>query len=169
MKKITIILSLVLMSVATISLAGTIFGEVKDENGKAISGAEVVIYGKDIKTTTDAKGKFKIVDEKLLDGNRYSVKVTADGYSEGRTLSTEVFDDPEEMEALNVQMYEEEPVPEPVAAPTNAMSIIPGVVPEGMVLEVVIDAEEEELLIPTIEEKTNAPAEKIEKPVSDKK
>ena len=145
MKKTIIALSIIFTVSSISSFAGTVFGSVKDEKGNPIAGAEVKIYGKDIKTKSDEKGKFKIVSEKLADGNRYSVKVNAKGYDTGQTLSTEVFDDPEEMEALDVVMYKEEPMPEPTPAPTGMVQNIERQ-PEGIIT--ITEEVKEEKLIP---------------------
>jgi len=129
MKNLIFTLALVFALASLHSFAGSIFGSVKDENGNPVAGAEVKVYGKDIKTKTNEKGLFKIENELLVDGNRYSVRVEADGFDSGQTLSTEVFDDPEEMEALDVVMYKAEPVPEtPPTAETNAPAMIEGIV-----------------------------------------
>ncbi len=148
------------------SLAGVILGEVKDEDGKPVSGAEVKVYGKDIKAKSDAKGKFRIESEELIDGNRYSVTVTAEGYDEGQTLSTEVFDDPDDMEPLIVEMFTEEPLPEPTEdqTPKGMTPVLPGsrsaVDAEAANEEFVPD---DSLLIPNIDEEpagaTNKPSQ----------
>jgi len=154
MKKTIIAVSIIFIVSSITSFAGTIFGSVKDEEGKPVAGAEVKIYGKDIKTKSDEKGKFKIESEELADGNRYSVKVNAKGYDTGQTLSTEVFDDPEEMEALEVVMYKEEPVPEPVAAPTGMVQNVEKQT-DGIIA--ITEEVKEEMLIP--EEKEEAKPE----------
>ena len=155
MKKTIIAVSIIFISSSIVSFAGTIFGSVKDEKGKPIAGAEVKIYGKDIKTKSDEKGKFKIENDDLADGNRYSVKVNAEGYDTGQTLSTEVFDDPEEMEALEVVMYKEEPVPEPVAAPTGMVQNIERQA-DGIIT--ITEEVEEETLVPEEKEETKPEA-----------
>jgi len=156
MKKSIIALSILFIVSSVTTFAGTIFGSVKDENGKPVAGAEVKIYGKDIKINSDEKGNFKIVNEGLIDGNRYSVKVNAKGYDTGQTLSTEVFDDPEEMEALEVVMYKETPMPEPVAAPTG---MVQNVDQETGIINITEEVKEE-MLIP--DEETEA-AQNVEK------
>ena len=145
MKKIALTLSIVFIISSASSFAGTVYGTVKDEDGKAVAGAEVKIYGKDIKTKSDEKGNFKIISEDLLDGNRYSVKVNAEGYDTGQTLSTEVFDDPEEMESLDVVMYKETPMPDPVPAPTG---MVQGVQNQQFGIINVTEEIKEEMLIP---------------------
>ena len=129
MKKLIIYLAVIFGISSLASVAGVVFGTVKDENGNPIKGAQVKVYGKDIKTKTDEKGKFKIVSDKLIDGNRYSVRVEAEGYDSGQTLSTEIFDDPEEMEALDVVMYKAEPIPEPQTDTASTNMLPPGLVP----------------------------------------
>ena len=158
MKKTTITLLIIFMISSVDSFAGTVFGSVKDEDGKPVAGAEVKIYGKDIKTKSDEKGNFKIVSEELADGNRYSVKVNAKGYDTGQTLSTEVFDDPEEMEALDVVMYKEIPVPEPVAAPTG---MVQNVDQETGIINITEEVKEE-MLIPEDETEATQNVEKKE-------
>jgi len=165
MKKTIIALSIIFTATSISTFAGTVFGTVKDEKGKPIAGAEVKIYGKDIKTKSDEKGNFKIENEGLMDGNRYSVKVNAKGYDTGQTLSTEVFDDPEEMEALEVVMYKEEPMPEPVAAPTGTVQNVESQ-PAGIItINEEVAEEKEEMLIP--EEKEEAKPEAT--PATEKK
>jgi len=88
MKNLIFTLALVFALASLHSFAGSIFGSVKDENGNPVAGAEVKVYGKDIKTKTNEKGLFKIENELLVDGNRYSVRVEADGFDSGQTLST---------------------------------------------------------------------------------
>jgi len=145
MKKTIIAVLIIFTGSSIATFAGTVFGSVKDEKGKPVIGAEVKIYGKNIKTKSDKKGKFKIESEELADGNRYSVKVNAKGYNTGQTLSTEVFDDPEEMEALEVVMYKEEPMPEPVAAPTGMVQKIKKPA-DGIIA--ITEEVKEEMLIP---------------------
>ena len=88
-----------------------------------------------------------------------------------QTLSTEVFDDPEEMEALEVVMYKEEPIPEPVAAPTGMVQNIErqadGIITitEEVEEETLIPEEKEETkpeAAPSTEKKETAPAAKQE-------
>ncbi len=73
------------------------------------------------------------------------MKVNAEGYDTGQTLSTEVFDDPEEMESLDVVMYKEEPMPEPVPAPTG---MVQGVENQPFGIINITEEIEEEMLIP---------------------
>ena len=157
MKTTTITLSIIFMISTATSFAGTVFGSVKDEDGKPVADAEVKIYGKDIKTKSDEKGNFKIVSDGLADGNRYSVKVNAKGYDTGQTLSTEVFDDPEEMEALDVVMYKETPMPEEVAAPTGMVQNIYN--QETGIINITEEVKEE-MLIPEDETESTPEIEK---------
>lgn len=113
MKHLCILSGLVLATALCPALrAGVLFGTVKDEEGKPIAGAEVRVYGKDISTKTDAQGKFRIESKELLDGNMYSVTVSAEGYDDSQTFGTEMFDDPQEMEPLEIELYKTEPLPE---------------------------------------------------------
>lgn len=110
-KAIPVIISIVFLT-TQFAVAGVVFGTVKDEDGKPVKDAEVKIWGKDITTKTDAKGQFRIKSEKLIVGNRYSVKVNMEGYNSGQTFSTEIFEDEEDMEPLDVELYKEEELPE---------------------------------------------------------
>ena len=106
---------LVAVSAATIiagaALAGTMFGIVKDDKGDPIANAEVKVFGKDdLKTTTDVNGKFKIESKDLLDGNKYSVAVSAANYNEINTISVEMFDDPKDMDPIEITLSKSEPV-----------------------------------------------------------
>ncbi len=125
--KLQMILTVVcVLSIAVNSFGCVLFGSVKDENGKPIDGAKVKVYGKTCYGFTNSKGEFRIDNDELIDGGRYSVTVTAKGYDSGQTLATEVFEDPEEAEALEVTMYKEEPIPEPTAASTNVSDMMYG-------------------------------------------
>jgi hypothetical protein len=108
---IPILLSLVFLT-AQFAAAGIMFGVVTDEEGKPVKDAEVKIWGKEISTKTDAKGKFRIKSNKLIIGNRYSVKVKMEGFNSGQTFSTEIFEDEEDMEPMEVELYKEEALPE---------------------------------------------------------
>lgn len=98
--------------ISTHAFAGQLIGTVTDQDGNPVAGAEVQVWGKDITTTTGSDGSFSITSDELLDGNRYSVTVTADGFDQGQTLSIEVYDDPEFTIPLEVVMYEIEEMPE---------------------------------------------------------
>ncbi|RLD10638.1 MAG: hypothetical protein DRI44_05525 [Chlamydiae bacterium] len=164
MKKIIVPLALAFVISSAASFAGTVYGTVKDENGKPIAGAEVKIYGKDIKTKSDEKGKFKIINDNLIDGNRYSVKVNAEGYDTGQTLSTEVFDDPEEMEALDVVMYKAAPEPEPTSAPQALSGLVQNVIiPTNGIININEEVKEE-MLIPEEKEVDKTETNKMAKP-----
>jgi len=129
MKHLMILGSLLLAAAACPTLhAGVLFGTVKDEDGKPVAGAEVRVYGKEASAKTDAKGAFRIDSKELLDGNMYSVTVSAEGFDESQTFGTEMFDDPDEMEPLEIELYKTEPLPEP------STNLPPGYV-EGMMPE----------------------------------
>jgi len=115
----TIFAGICVLAIAGNSFGCVLFGTVKDENGKPIDAAKVNVYGKTCYGFSNSKGEFKIDSDELIDGGRYSVTVTAKGYDSGQTLATEVFEDPEEAEALDVTMYKAEPEPEVTEAPTN--------------------------------------------------
>ncbi len=119
----TILTVTCVLAIAGNSFGCVLFGTVKDENGKPIDAARVNVYGKTCYGFSNSKGEFKIDSNELIDGGRYSVSVTAKGYDSSQTLATEVFEDPEEAEALEVTMYKEEPEPEVTASPTNVPSI----------------------------------------------
>ncbi len=115
----TILTVICVLAIAGTSFGCVLFGTVKDENGKPIDAAKVKVYGKTCYGFSNSKGEFKIDSNELIDGGRYSVTVTAKGYDSGQTLATEVFEDPEEAEPLEVTMYKAEPEPEVTAASTN--------------------------------------------------
>ena len=115
----TILTVTCVLAIAGNSFGCALFGTVTDENGKPIDAAKVNVYGKTCYGFSNSKGEFKIDSDELIDGGRYSVTVTAKGYDSGQTLATEVFEDPEEADALEVTMYKEEPEPEVTAASTN--------------------------------------------------
>jgi len=129
-------LNSILAVIFMLALVGTsfgcvLFGTVKDENGKPINGAKVKVYGKTCYGFSNTKGEFKINNDELIDGGRYSVTVTAKGYDSGQTLATEVFEDPEEGEPLEVTMYKEEPEPKVTVAPTNVPSMYGNTLPQN--------------------------------------
>lgn len=103
-------IGLALILGAGVVLGGALFGTVKDENGAAVEGAAVAVFGKELTTTTDKDGKFRITSEELVDGNKYSVTVTADGYDVAQTVSVEMYEDPAEMEPVEVAMYKTEEI-----------------------------------------------------------
>ncbi|NLF38920.1 carboxypeptidase regulatory-like domain-containing protein [bacterium] len=117
-----ICLSLAFALAATMP-AGVLTGTVKDESGKPVSGAKVTVYGKEITTKTDSAGKFRIENAELVDGNRYSVSVEAEGFDQGQTMSAEVFADEKDMEPLDVELAKTDPLPE---LETNMQALIEG-------------------------------------------
>jgi hypothetical protein len=127
----------VALSLSGAALAGAIFGTVKDENGKPLAGAGVQVYGKELSTKTGSDGSFRIESEDLLDGNKYSVTVTADGYDTAQTVSVEMFDDPDEMEPVEVELYKTEPLP------VSTNDIGPSYLPEGLVSNQYVPADDE--------------------------
>lgn len=102
-----------LLFLASSARGGVLFGTVRDEHGNPVAGATVRVYGKELSTKTDSQGRFRIESKELLDGNMYSVTVSAEGFDDGQTIGTEMFDDPEEMEPLEIVLYKTEPLPEP--------------------------------------------------------
>ncbi len=99
------------------SLAGVMSGTVKDEDGKPMPNLDVSVWGKDIKGKTDANGKFRISSDKLIVGNRYAIKVNAEGYDSAQTFSTEIFEDESDQEPLELTVYKEQALD--VSIPTN--------------------------------------------------
>jgi len=110
---------------ASAVLGGALFGTVKGENGTPLAGAKVAVFGKELSATADADGKFRITSAELIDGNKYSVTVTADGYDVAQTISVEMFDDPADMEPVEIEMYKTEMI----AVDTNATAVL---MPQGM-------------------------------------
>ncbi|MCX7846880.1 MAG: carboxypeptidase-like regulatory domain-containing protein [bacterium] len=162
-----LLLSLSLALAPYCLLGGVLFGTVKDENGKPVAGATVRVYGKEISATTDSQGRFRIESKELLDGNMYSVTVSAEGYDDAQTIGTEMFDDPEEMEPLEITLYKTEPLPEPTTnlPPTYVEGLMPerepdegatnevGALEEPLVEEPLLDVEQAPTNAPT----TNSP------------
>ena len=99
------------------ALAGVLIGTVKDEEGKPMANINVSVWGKDIKGKTDSKGDFRIQSEELLVGNRYAIKVEAEGYDSAQTFSTEIFADESDMEPLDLTVYKEQEIE--LDIPTN--------------------------------------------------
>ncbi len=112
---------------ASVVLGGALFGTVKGDSGAALSGAKVAVFGKELSATTDAGGKFRITSDELLDGNKYSVTVTADGYDVAQTFSVEMYSDPADMEPIEIEMYKTEEI----AIDTNATAVL---MPQGMTM-----------------------------------
>ena len=96
------------------AFAGTMKGTVTDENGTPMAGVDVSVWGKEsIKSKTDARGQFKITSDDLVPGNRYSVKAEKDGYIMSQaSFGTEMYEDEEDMEPLEITMKKEDPEPE---------------------------------------------------------
>ena len=112
MNKLLAITASCILLIAGAVWAGTLFGTVKDENGKPISGAEIKVYGKDsLKTTSDSKGKFKIESKELLDGNKYSVSASAAGFDNAQTFSVEMFNNTNDMDVLEIELRKPEAIP----------------------------------------------------------
>lgn len=119
--------SVSLAAVLGVSLvpAGVLTGTVKGDGGAALSGAKVAVFGKELSATTDAGGKFRITSDELLDGNKYSVTVTADGYDVAQTISVEMYEDPADMEPIEIEMLKTEVI----VVDTNAPAML---MPRGM-------------------------------------
>ena len=110
---------------AGVAPGGALFGTVKGDSGAPLSGAKVAVFGKELSATTDADGTFRITSAELLDGNKYSVTVTADGYDVAQTISVEMYDDPADMEQIEIEMNQTEVI----ALDTNAPAML---LPEGL-------------------------------------
>lgn len=106
---------------------GVLMGTVKGDGGAALSGAKVAVFGKTLSATTDAGGKFRITSDELLDGNKYSVTVTADGYDVAQTISVEMYEDPADMEPIEIEMLKTEVIVVDTNAPATLMPM-----PRGM-------------------------------------
>lgn len=104
----------VLLMISFGAFAGTLKGTVTDENDSPMAGVDVSVWGKEsIKSKTDARGQFKITSDDLVPGNRYSVKAEKDGYIMSQaSFGTEMYEDEEDMEPLEITMKKEEPEPE---------------------------------------------------------
>jgi len=122
--RIVVTATLIMALAGTLS-AGVMFGVVVDEEGNAVNGAKVAVWGKEgLEATTDAEGKFRITSDELVDGNRYSVTVNAEGFDQGQTMSVEIFADVDEMEPMEIELYKAQPLPEPEPAAEEA--VMPG-------------------------------------------
>ncbi len=119
---------------AGVALGGALFGTVKDDSGAPLAGAQVAVFGKELNATTDADGTFRITSADLLDGNKYSVTVTADGYDVAQTISVEMYEDAADMDPIEIEMYKTEVI----AADTNTTAVL---LPEGMDTNAVPPAE----------------------------
>ena len=104
----------VLLMISFGAFAGTLKGTVTDENDSPMAGVDVSVWGKEsIKSKTDARGQFKITSDDLVPGNRYSVKAEKDGFIMTQaSFGTEMYEDEEDMEPLEITMKKEEPEPE---------------------------------------------------------
>lgn len=112
MKKLMLTVAVCCLFIAGSAIAGRMFGLVKGEGGKPVPGADVKIFGKDnLKTTSDSQGKFTIDSKDLVDGNMYSLIVTAEGYDNAQTFSVEMYDDPKEMQPIEVALSRPEAIP----------------------------------------------------------
>lgn len=130
---------------ASVALGAALFGTVKGDGGTPLAGAKVAVFGKELSVSTDADGKFRITSAELLDGNKYSVTVTADGYDVSQTTSVEMYDDPADMEPIEIEMYKTEVI----AIDTNAPAEL---LPEGMDTNAVPPAETADTNAPGVAE-----------------
>jgi hypothetical protein len=113
MKKQLIVTTAVLFISLGVS-AGTLKGTVTDEKDAPMAGVEVSVWGKEnVKGKTDARGQFKLTSDELVPGNRYAVKAELEGYMMAQTsFGTEMYEDEEDMEPLEIVMRKEEIEPE---------------------------------------------------------
>lgn len=104
----------VLLMISFGAFAGTLKGTVTDENDSPMAGVDVSVWGKEsIKSKTDARGQFKITSDDLVPGNRYSVKAEKEGYIMSQaSFGTEMYEEEEDMEPLEITMKKEDPEPE---------------------------------------------------------
>ena len=104
----------VLLTISFGAFAGTLKGTVTDENDSPMAGVDVSVWGKEsIKSKTDARGQFKITSDELVPGNRYSVKAEKEGYIMSQaSFGTEMYEEEEDMEPLEITMKKEGPEPE---------------------------------------------------------
>ena len=137
------------------AFAGTMKGTVTDENGTPMAGVDVSVWGKEsIKSKTDARGQFKITSDDLVPGNRYSVKAEKDGFIMTQaSFGTEMYEDEEDMEPLEITMKKEDPEPE-----TPATEVKDPALKGGTVTAPSSESEEEE----AVKEEETKPAEKEE-------
>ena len=140
-------IGLALLLGAGVVLGGALFGTVKDENGAGVEGAEVAVFGKELTTKTDKDGKFRIASEELVDGNKYSVTVTADGYDVAQTVSVEMYEDAADMEPIEVEMYKTEEI----VVDTNAAPMALEMITNAPVEEAVADTNVVESTEPAID------------------
>lgn len=144
----------VLLMISFGAFAGTLKGTVTDENDSPMAGVDVSVWGKEsIKSKTDARGQFKITSDDLVPGNRYSVKAEKDGYIMSQaSFGTEMYEDEEDMEPLEITMKKEEPEPEAPATEVKDPALKGGTVTAPS-----SESEEE-----AVKEEETKPAEKEE-------
>ena len=145
----------VLLMISFGAFAGTLKGTVTDENDSPMAGVDVSVWGKEsIKSKTDARGQFKITSDDLVPGNRYSVKAEKDGFIMTQaSFGTEMYEDEEDMEPLEITMKKEDPEPE-----TPATEVKDPALKGGTVTAPSSESEEEE----AVKEEETKPAEKEE-------
>lgn len=145
----------VLLMISFGAFAGTLKGTVTDENDSPMAGVDVSVWGKEsIKSKTDARGQFKITSDDLVPGNRYSVKAEKDGYIMSQaSFGTEMYEDEEDMEPLEITMKKEEPEPEAPATEVKDPALKGGTVTAPS-----SESESEE----AVKEEETKPAEKEE-------
>ena len=144
----------VLLMISFGAFAGTLKGTVTDENDSPMAGVDVSVWGKEsIKSKTDARGQFKITSDDLVPGNRYSVKAEKEGFIMTQaSFGTEMYEDEEDMEPLEITMKKEEPEPE-----TPATEVKDPALKGGTVTAPSSESEEE-----AVKEEETKPAEKEE-------
>ena len=145
----------VLLMISFGAFAGTLKGTVTDENDSPMAGVDVSVWGKEsIKGKTDSRGQFKITSDDLVPGNRYSVKAEKDGYIMSQaSFGTEMYEDEEDMEPLEITMKKEEPEPEAPATEVKDPALKGGTVTAPS-----SESESEE----AVKEEETKPAEKEE-------
>ena len=146
----------VLLMISFGAFAGTLKGTVTDENDSPMAGVDVSVWGKEsIKSKTDARGQFKITSDDLVPGNRYSVKAEKDGYIMSQaSFGTEMYEDEEDMEPLEITMKKEDPEPEAPATEVKDPALKGGTVTAPS-----SESESEE---EAVKEEETKPAEKTE-------
>ena len=60
MKKLTIILIVLFISTTLKAQSGSMFGKITDNNGQALTGANVLVEGTVLGVSTDSKGSFNL-------------------------------------------------------------------------------------------------------------
>ena len=154
--KTELIVAAVLLMISFGAFAGTLKGTVTDENDSPMAGVDVSVWGKEsIKSKTDARGQFKITSDELVPGNRYSVKAEKDGFIMTQaSFGTEMYEDEEDMEPLEITMKKEDPEPE-----TPATEVKDPALKGGTVTAPSSESESEE---EAVKEEETKPAEKEE-------